>query len=535
MGAMSAILLADTQQARRASLALGFGKQGYQIFQAAGISEAIALAPAERPVLLLCEAGAATIRQQIGELRAAAALAGVPALLYGAHAPAHTITDTPALQALLAEQAAAPSEPAWHELLASIQAIAAEPGPQLLLSHACRAAAALMNASYAAIVIFRPGDGQIERAAYASAEPDAAPAPDLIGSEAAALSRLFGQCQPLRVNILNGDPGVLGFAPDQPPIFSLLAVPFGTAAQVYGALYAVNKRAAPAFGARDQQLAGALAGQAALAYENCMRGLLLQRSTAKAERGAHDLQEFLYSASHDLREPLRKVEGFGALLEKQYGAALAGEGSDYIRRMRSATKRMQQMLNDLLALSRVTAQARPFTRVDLSEAARAACAELAESISGAGAHVAIGALPVLAADEAQMRQLFEHLLDNAVKFRRAGEAPQIHISARLVSATPDPSAPDASDPPTQCCELSVADNGIGFEPRYQEQIFAPFQRLHSRDSYAGSGMGLAICRRIVERHGGTIAAAGIPGKGTTVRVVLPLGPPGVPAQPEHVL
>jgi light-regulated signal transduction histidine kinase (bacteriophytochrome) len=256
----------------------------------------------------------------------------------------------------------------------------------------------------------------------------------------------------------------------------------------------------------------------------------LQRHQAQSERSAREFQEFLYSASHDLQEPLRKVEGFGALLDKQYGEALAGDGSDYLQRMRAATQRMQRMLDALLVLSRVATQARPFTRVDLSCIARDACAELAGAISDCGARVTSADLPVIEADGEQLRKLFWHVLDNALKFRRVGEAPVICVTARLLLAAPAEADGPAAGHATECCELAFADNGIGFEARYSERIFAPFQRLHGRGAYAGSGLGLAICRRIVQRHGGTITATGVPGAGTTVRVVLPIAQPGEPAQ-----
>jgi PAS domain S-box-containing protein len=236
----------------------------------------------------------------------------------------------------------------------------------------------------------------------------------------------------------------------------------------------------------------------------------LQVYAAKLEQSNRDLQEFAYIASHDLQEPLRKVLAFGDRLANKYGEAIDETGQDYLRRMLEASQRMQTLINDLLTFSRVSTRAQPFAKVDLNELIGEVISDLEHQIDRTQGQVQTGKLPVIEADPTQMHQLLQNLITNGLKFHQEGQAPNIQVSASNTRNR---------------CQLFIKDNGIGFESQYIDRIFKPFQRLHSRQEYEGSGMGLAICRRIVERHGGTITATSAPGEGSTFIVSLPIHQP----------
>jgi PAS domain S-box-containing protein len=235
--------------------------------------------------------------------------------------------------------------------------------------------------------------------------------------------------------------------------------------------------------------------------------LNLQVYAAKLEQSNRDLQEFAYIASHDLQEPLRKVLAFGDRLARKYGDMLDETGQDYLKRMRDASQRMQTLINDLLSFSRVSTRAQPFTDLDLNSVVQDVISDLENQIDRTQGKVESSLLPVIEADPTQMHQLLQNLITNALKFHQDEIPPVIQVSAQVLGSK---------------CQICVKDNGIGFEMQYLDRIFKPFQRLHGRQEYEGSGMGLAICRRIVERHGGEITAISTPGDGSTFIITLPI-------------
>jgi PAS domain S-box-containing protein len=235
----------------------------------------------------------------------------------------------------------------------------------------------------------------------------------------------------------------------------------------------------------------------------------LKKTQQRLEQSNRELESFAYVASHDLQEPLRKIQTFGERLKATCATSLSPQGQDYLERMHAAATRMRRLIDDLLSFSRVSSNARPFTQVDLGAVAREVLGDLEASVEQAQARVTVEELPVLAADPMQMRQLLQNLVGNALKFRREGVPPTVSIRGRV-------------DAKAQRCVLEVEDNGIGFEEKYAERIFNVFQRLHGRNQYEGTGIGLAICRKIAERHGGSIAVSSAPGVGTVFRVSLPL-------------
>ncbi len=246
----------------------------------------------------------------------------------------------------------------------------------------------------------------------------------------------------------------------------------------------------------------------------------LRRRTADLNASNRELQDFAAVASHDLQEPLRKIEAFGSRLTTKYDRVLDEPGRDYLARMLAATVRMRRLINDLLSFSRVTTKARAFVTVDLAEVAQEVVSDLEGRLYETGGRVEVGALPTIEAEPLQMRQLLQNLIGNGLKFHREGEPPVVRIEGRLLD-TSDPPAESPAPGPRRC-EIRVQDNGIGFEEIYSERIFELFQRLHGRDDYEGTGMGLAICREIAARHGGTISAHSAPGHGATFIVTLAL-------------
>ncbi|HEY9699005.1 MAG TPA: ATP-binding protein [Trichocoleus sp.] len=250
----------------------------------------------------------------------------------------------------------------------------------------------------------------------------------------------------------------------------------------------------------------------------------LAEFNARLTQSNRELQDFAFVASHDLQEPLRKIQAFGDRLKARYADALADEGRDYLERMQGAAKRMQTLINDLLAFSRITTKAQPFVKVDLMQIMSEVISDLEVGIQQVKAQVEVQDLPSIDADPLQMRQLFQNLLSNALKFHRADVLPLIQIRGKVLKPSQIPSTLQATDRPFigSVCLIEVTDNGIGFDEKYLDRIFTVFQRLHGRGEYEGTGVGLAICRKIAERHGGAISANSEPGAGTTFMVALPL-------------
>ena len=249
-----------------------------------------------------------------------------------------------------------------------------------------------------------------------------------------------------------------------------------------------------------------------------LRAKALTQTSTELMRSNQELEKFAYVASHDLQEPLRKIQAFGDRLKQKAGDVLNEACRDYVDRMQSSATRMRTLINDLLAYSRVTSQGRPFAIVDLSELVAGVISDLEPAIDDCGGRIEINALPNVHADPTQMRQLFQNLLVNALKFRKPGVVPEVTVRAIPAS---DLSMIAIPPPPTTGWRITVTDNGIGFDPAYSERIFELFQRLHGRGEYDGTGIGLAVCRKIVERHSGQIIARGRPGEGAEFLIDLP--------------
>jgi len=241
----------------------------------------------------------------------------------------------------------------------------------------------------------------------------------------------------------------------------------------------------------------------------------LRQLNAELERSNQELQDFAHVASHDLQEPLRKIQAFGNLLEEEYGQEL-GDGKAYLDRMRVAASRMQRLINDLLMFARVTTRAQPFLETDLNLIAQEAIEDLEASVRLHQGKIELGPLPTIEADPLQMRQVFQNLIGNALKFHKPDVPPHVRISAEVRNQAGADSSPEQ-----QFCTLRVEDNGIGFDEKYLDRIFTVFQRLHGKGQYEGTGVGLAVVRKIITRHNGTITAQSTPGVGSTFIIVLP--------------
>ena len=247
----------------------------------------------------------------------------------------------------------------------------------------------------------------------------------------------------------------------------------------------------------------------------------INRKAAELARSNSELEQFAYVASHDLQEPLRKIQAFGDRLKTKCDAVNLQEGRDYLERMQGAAARMQTLINDLLTFSRVISASQPFVPVDLNAVTKGVLSDLEVRIEQTKAKVEVGDLPTIEGDPLQMRQLLQNLIGNALKFQPPDAQPLIRIQGRLLKS---PFAGTPEEDPGQC-ELTIQDNGIGFDEKYLDKIFAVFQRLHGRNEYEGTGVGLAVCRRITDRHGGTINAKSKPGEGATFIVTVPVRHP----------
>ncbi|HLL60487.1 MAG TPA: PAS domain S-box protein [Candidatus Nitrosocosmicus sp.] len=243
--------------------------------------------------------------------------------------------------------------------------------------------------------------------------------------------------------------------------------------------------------------------------ENKVQERTLKFNTLNIEldRSNRELEDFASVASHDLQEPLRKIQAFGDRLKIESGDQLSEKGKDYLERMQNAASRMQILINDLLAYARVTTKSQPFKVVDLNKIANEVVSDLEITVERTKAQIIIGELTAIEADALQMRQLFQNLIANSLKFRKENKNPTINISCKECNKN--------------SIELIFEDDGIGFEQKYADRIFHVFQRLHGQNEYEGTGVGLAVCRKIVDRHHGSIKVKSSPDKGATFIVKLP--------------
>lgn len=254
----------------------------------------------------------------------------------------------------------------------------------------------------------------------------------------------------------------------------------------------------------------------AVRYEITERKLAeekLQINSRKLELSNKELQDFASIAAHDLQEPLRKILSFLDRV-KVKTTNLEGDVKDYLDRVHNSAARMQTLIDDLLSYSRVTTRAQPFVKVDLNNVLNDVLSDLEVRLEQTKGKVEFEELPVIMADATQMRQLLQNIVGNALKFHKLGLPPVVKVHGRIIS--------DVFINGFPVCQITVEDNGIGFDEKYLDRIFTIFQRLHGRHQYEGTGIGLAVCRKIVDRHGGFITAKSKLGEGATFTISLPI-------------
>jgi signal transduction histidine kinase len=394
--------------------------------------------------------------------------------------------------------------------------LAAEHNPERLLDRVCGATREILSASYAVLGILDESGQTLLQFKVRGVDDETVARMSLPCLHDVTLHTLLSERRPVRRRNPGGDPQRLGFPANHPPIHAYLGVPIASATRLYGWLAARNKLGADEFSDDDERLATALAAQMAVAYESALRYDAIQRHaaelearvnerTAELQRSNAELEQFAYVASHDLQEPLRKVVGYTQLLGKRYRGQLDANADEFIGYAVDAASRMQLLIQDLLTYSRVGRLQKELAPVDCESVLTQILRSLQPLIEESKALVTHDPLPTLPADAGQFAQLFQNLIANAIKFH-GDQAPQVHITARR----------DEHD-----WVFSVHDNGIGIEPQYAERIFRMFQRLHSREAYPGTGIGLAICQKIVQRHGGRIWVESQIGQGATFSFTIP--------------
>jgi len=323
-----------------------------------------------------------------------------------------------------------------------------------------------------------------------------------------AIHGLYGRVIVNGASLIANDPAShpdrIGLPEGHPPLNAFLGVPLMQEGAAVGLIAVANRE--EGYDAEQQQDLEALAPVVVQALTRRRAEESLEKATEELKRSNQDLQQFAYVAGHDLQEPLRAVIGFMNLLEKKYGPQLDAEAREYIRFAASGAARMSDMIRDLLAYSRVDRKGREPKPVDAEKCLAAALANLDASIRERDVRVTYDRLPTLPVDGIQLTQLFQNLIGNAIKFRKPGQPCFIHIGANRDEGQ---------------WVLFVRDNGIGIAPEQHGRVFDIFHRLHSRENYPGTGIGLAICKRIVERHGGRIWVESQPGQGATFRLALP--------------
>jgi two-component system sensor kinase FixL len=243
----------------------------------------------------------------------------------------------------------------------------------------------------------------------------------------------------------------------------------------------------------------------------------IRRYAMELERSNSELQDFAYVSSHDLQEPLRKIRAFGDRLKREANE-LNDKSIDYLERIINAAERMQNLINDLLSFSRVSTNAKAFQKLDLNQLAAEVLSDLEVAIEDSKVVIEIGDLPTIEGESIQIRQLFQNLIGNAIKFRKADVAPQIKIYSEIVEQGSSPGSKLNNE---NNIKIYFRDNGIGFDDQYKDKIFQIFQRLEGR-KYEGSGIGLAICKRIATSHGGDIEAYSTLDVGSTFVITIPL-------------
>lgn len=389
--------------------------------------------------------------------------------------------------------------------------LASQDNTQDAVAVACRAARSIGQSNYAAVAMLNPHDRSIR--CFASdaankAKPQTLSPPSLDNK---LLAEVLDSGRAIRLHAPSSNGVSLltharALTPhDLHPVRSLLAVPVRSQQREWGCLWLINKKRASQFTDEDERLISTLAELLGLLYENKVNMEELLGATETLRRKNEDLDQFAYIASHDLQEPLRRISASCQALADEYSDKLDQNGREWINFAVTGTSRMKQLVDDLLVYSCADSLTEQIGPVDAHAAFTQAMENLAEAVEESHAEIHSQPLPFVMATELQLAQLFQNLVGNAVKYR--GEAPpRIEISVAEEDGM---------------WRFSVADNGIGIDPRFHDRVFEVLQRLHSKDTYPGTGLGLALCKKIVERLGGEIWVDSAPGEGSVFSFTLP--------------
>jgi len=391
-------------------------------------------------------------------------------------------------------------------LIELVLKLSSEREPVRLLEIACDAARVIIGAKYAAIGMLEEGAQTLKQFIVSGIDSETIARIGSLPTGRGILGKRLNEGQPLRLMDIRADPHSVGFPPAHPPMHSFLSVPLASPTGLYGRLYLTEKIGKSEFSEEDEHVSVALAAQVAVAYENAIRYAEIQRIAENLRRSNAELEQFAYVASHDLQEPLRMISSYLQLLVRRYQGKLDSDADEFIAFAVDGAKRMQNLINDLLTYSRLSTQGKPLVLTSCETILDNALTNLRVAIEESNATIMHDPLSAIFCDPTQLVQVFQNLLDNSIKFR-GPQVPQIHVSASREESE---------------WMFSVRDNGIGLDPKFGQRIFDIFQRLHSGSSYPGTGIGLAICKRIIQRHGGRIWVQSIPGEGATFYFTLPV-------------
>jgi signal transduction histidine kinase/FixJ family two-component response regulator len=388
-------------------------------------------------------------------------------------------------------------------LIESGQQFASVRDPAGLVTMFCRAIQDIISARYAGIVILDAEDRPLQQFAALGLDDSVRAQVAEEIAHCPAQERVLAAGRPLRQSSTGGM-FAAGLPQSHPPVKSLLACPIVALGRACGWMYVADRLGLDGFTVDDERIAQTLASQLALAWENIvLREDLEQRvarRTRELEAANRELESFSYSVSHDLRGPLRAIDGFSSIVLRDHAAALPAEGQRCLGLVRDGAQQMAQLIEDLLTFAKTARQPIAKRTVSLKELVTQCVEEFRGEIAERKAEVAVGNLPDCRADPALLKQVLINLLGNAVKYTRKQPRAKIEVGCRSENGEQ---------------AIYVKDNGAGFDMKYAGKLFGVFQRLHHKEDFEGTGVGLAIVQRVVHRHGGRVWAEAEPDKGAT--------------------